>query len=411
MHRIVIYNSVVYTLAEVLNPGWLVVEQGKIVALGAGAVPEALLQDAQVIDARGAVLLPGFIDMHLHGALGYSVMDGDVASLAAIGSYLATQGVTGWLGSLMSASAEKIDALLAAYSAAKHNLHTQVQERVPAGGAGAEPPAASLAPLLGLHLEGPYLNKVVAGAQDPVVLRDPDPREYERWFATGLVRQVTVAPELPGAERLIRAAGAAGILVAVGHSVASYEVTQLAVAAGARQATHMWNAMAPLHHRNPGILGAILEDERVLCELIPDMVHVHPAIIRLSLAAKGYDGIVLVTDAERCAGLPEGRYMLDGADVVVGPDAVRLASGPLAGSTLSMARALRLVVERCGVPLERAWRMTSRNPARQLGLGSRKGELAVGYDADMVLLSTDLSDVVLTIAEGRIIFRNSSWRF
>ena len=247
--------------------------------------------------------------------------------------------------------------------------------------------------LAGVYLEGPFIARSRCGAHDPALLRDPDTAEFDRWLAAGRghVRMVTVAPELPGATELIRAAVSNGVVAAVGHTEASYEQTRAAFDAGATVATHLYNAMRPLNHRDPGPIAASLEDERVTVELIVDHVHVHPGAAKLVFAAAGAERVSLVTDAMSATGLGDGEYTLGDLRVRVSGGEARLAdTGAIASSTIVLPQAVRNAVEALGVDVPGAVRSASSVPAAALGLDGA-GRIAVGGRADLVVLDADLS--------------------
>ena len=331
--------------------------------------------------ARAAYVGPGLIDLHLHGSGGHDVMSGNPEDLAALARFLAAHGTTAFLATTLSATREALEAVARAAGAYPACKEAPTEDGT--GCIGAE--------FLGLHLEGPYLNPAKAGAQAPGVLRPLDLDEVGRLqqLSGGLVRLLTLAPELARREDL-RALRSQGIRLSAGHSAATYAEAQEAFAAGVDQGTHLFNAMPPLGHREPGLAGAILEAPGVYAQLILDFAHVHPAVARLAIRAKGPDETLLITDALALSGLPPGRYTWDGRPVEVRPDAIHLVAGPLAGSNLTLLRAVRNAVS-LGLPLADAWRMASLTPARALGLDGRKGRLAPGCDADLLLLGVDLA--------------------
>jgi N-acetylglucosamine-6-phosphate deacetylase len=315
-------------------------------------------------------------------------MDATPQALHDMARFYATHGVTAFLATTMTAP----DA---------------ATRRALENAAGCVGPMADGATLLGVHLEGPYLNVKMKGAQDGQYIRRADPAVYTDWLNIGVIRQITVAPEFPENQAFIRDGVARGINVSLGHTAATYEDVQHAVSLGARQATHTFNAMTGVHHRNPGTAGAVLSMDEITCELIADTIHVHPAILKLVVRAKGTDRVVLITDAIMGAGMPDGQYELGGQAVTVANNTATLADGTLAGSVLTMDRALRNVLAATGLSLAEAWPMTSANAARQIGIEDRKGRLAAGYDADIVLLDAQ-HQVALTLAQGRVLYRTSS---
>ena len=372
-----IRNGRILTPAGELRGQELVVADGRIAALrGPGE------DGGEILDAQGLLLAPGLIDLHVHGALGCDVMDATPAALTTMAHYFAQHGVTSWLPTTMSASREAIVAVLDAVAACP------------------QPPDG--AQHLGVHVEGPYLNSAWRGAQALAALRLPDPEEYDAWLRSGVVRLITLAPELPGADRLIDAGRRQGIEFAIGHSGADYETVLAAAERGLGQATHTFNGMAGLHHREPGTLGAVLDDDRILAQLIGDGLHVHPAMMRLLLRAKGLARVLLISDAMRATGLGDGDFELGGQAVTVRGGAARTLEGALAGSTVTLDEILRRVMRHAGLSLAHALPMASVVPAAALGLAGRKGTLQPGADADFILLD-DAAQVRLTMVAGRVV--------
>jgi N-acetylglucosamine-6-phosphate deacetylase len=260
------------------------------------------------------------------------------------------------------------------------------------------------ATILGAHLEGPYLNPAKSGAQDLDHIRRANRQEALEFLDTGLVRLLALAPEYDENLWLVEECVRRGICVAIGHTAADYAMVQAAVERGARQVTHCYNAMTGLNHRQPGTVGAAMVFPELCCELIADNIHVHPLAQKILLDVKGLEGVVLVTDAIRGAGLPEGEYALDDRRVLIRDGSVRLPDGTLAGSILTMELALKNIQAATGRSLADLWGLASRNPARQIGISASKGSLEVGKDADLVLLDEDYI-VHLTVVEGEIVYR------
>ena len=373
-----IRNGRILTPEAELRGQELVVADGRIAAL---RYPGE--DGGEILDAQGLWLAPGLIDLHVHGALGCDVLDATQTALTTMAHYFAQHGVTSWLPTTMSASREAIVAVLDAVAACP------------------QPPDG--AQHLGVHVEGPYLCSAWRGAQVLAALRLPDPQEYGTWLRSGVVRLITLAPELPGADRLIDAGRRLGIEFAIGHSGADYETVLAAAERGLRQATHTFNGMAGLHHRAPGTLGAVLDDDRILAQLIGDGLHVHPAMIRLLLRAKGTERVILISDAMRATGLGDGDFELGGQAVTVRGGAARTLDGALAGSTVTLDEILRRVMRHAGLSLAQALPMASAVPAAALGLAGRKGTLQPGTDADLILLD-DEAQVRLTMVAGRVVY-------
>jgi N-acetylglucosamine-6-phosphate deacetylase len=311
-------------------------------------------------------LIPGLIDTHVHGGGGAQCNTSDPDEVAAVAAFHASHGTTSLLATIVSAGVDELESSLRAIRAAG---------------------------VLGAHLEGPFLNRRRSGAMEPESFLEPSASVLERLLGAGggCVSMMTVAPESPGALEVIAALAGRGVVASLGHSDASYESAGAGVRAGARSVTHLFNAMAPLHHRRPGLLGAALDLDELSCELICDGAHVDPVAMRLALRAKGVGGLRLVTDAISAAGLRDGEYRLGDAPVVVRDGCATLDGGDvIAGSTLTMDAALANAVRWLGVTVEEAVAMASANPARLLGLEHRKGAIAAGYDADLVVLDADL---------------------
>jgi N-acetylglucosamine-6-phosphate deacetylase len=363
--------------------GWLLAQDGRIADYGAGPAPD--VQAERTLHVAGGILLPGFIDIHAHGGAGHEVMDATPEALRAIGRFYAAHGVTGYLATTWTAPLPAITAALGAIAAAM------------AG----EPDGARL---LGAHLEGPYISPGQAGAQDARHIRAADLHEMEALLASGVVRLVTLAPEIAGSAALIALCRERGVTVSAGHTAATYDEMVAAVAMGLSQTTHTYNAMGRFHQREPGVIGAALDLPGLRCEVIADGLHVHPAALRLLWRARGPGGVMLVTDAVRGAGLDEGAtYEQDGRTVTVRAGAARLGDGTLAGSTLTMDAALRHLLVWTGAALDEAWRASSLTPAQAIGLGAQTGSIARGKDADLVLLDAGLR-VMATIVGGCVVF-------
>ena len=368
-----------------LETGWLETRGTKIFGLGPGAPPSPD-PDVTRIDGRGLTLLPGFIDVHNHGALGHEVMDADDGGLTKIARFLATHGVTSFLPTTWTAPPDRTLAALESIAEAMRR-----------------PREPGTARVLGAHMEGPYLNPVRAGAQDPAHMRPPEPGELDRYLALGIVRLMTLAPELPAYADVLDELVRRGITASAGHTDATYAHMVAAVERGVRHATHTFNAMRPLHHRDPGTVGACLTIDALRCELIADGHHVAPVVMDVLLRARGAGGVVLVTDAVRPTGLPEGVHRLDDRTVEVRGGTVRLPGGGLAGSVLTLDRGLRNLALASGREPAALWRTASANAAESIGVADRKGRLEAGLDADLVLVADDVT-VQATVVEGEVAF-------
>jgi N-acetylglucosamine-6-phosphate deacetylase len=355
---------------QLCRPGWVQTSGRLITACGAGRPP----QTADV-DLPDSVVVPGFIDMHVHGGVGASYTDANTDDIARAATFHVRHGTTTTLASLVTAAPAELIAGVRALA-----------EAIRLG-----PPGT----IVGIHLEGPWLSPARCGAHDHTRMRDPDRAEIDTVLAAGAgaIRMVTVAPELPGSDEAIRRFLDAGVVVAVGHTDATYEQTQQAVALGATIGTHLFNAMPPLDHREPGPALALLQDPRVTVELIADGVHVHPAVLHAVIEAVGPDRVAVVTDAIAAAGCDDGAFRLGAVaiDVVSGVARVH-GTSTIAGSTATMDRLFRAVAalgSDSDAGLAAAVQMTSATPARALGL-NRVGNLRAGYDANLVVLDRDL---------------------
>jgi N-acetylglucosamine-6-phosphate deacetylase len=353
----------IVTPARDFAPGWLHVEDDRIVDGGPG-----LPSRAADVDLGTATLVPGFVDAHVHGGGGASFTEATDRALTTVVEAHLAQGTTTMMASLVTDTVPALESTVRA-------LADATREGV----------------LAGVHLEGPWLSRHHAGAHDVSLLRDPAAPDVQRLLEAGdgVVRMVTVAPELPGGLDAIRRVVGAGVVAAVGHTDATYDVARAALDAGASVGTHLFNAMRGLHHREPGPPTALLEHPDAFVELVSDGVHVHPAVLRLAMNAKPHQAL-LVTDAMAAAAAEDGEYRLGPMAVQVRDGVARLAgSGAIAGSTLTMAAAVRYAVQVAGLPLPDVVRAATTTPATMLGL-SRVGALRPGYRADLVALDEDL---------------------
>lgn len=350
-------------------PDALVLIEGETLAFAGPAREAEIPHGAEQIDASGKYVLPGLIDTHVHGTHGDDVMLSGAEGIRRISARFPQYGTTAWLPSTISARhGELLEAI---------RWCVEAQQ---AQGDGAE--------IVGLHVEGPYINLKRKGAQPAEGIRDPDLGEVEELLqaAEGQMRVMTLAPELPGALDLIRLLVGRGVIASIGHTDATYEEALAGIKAGATHATHLFNAMRPLHHRDPGVIAACLNEPEVLAEVIPDGVHLDPRIVRLALRTKGPDRAALITDAFSATGLPEGEHTLGPHRVIVKGPLCTLEDGTIAGSILTMERAVRNAMEFAQVSLVDAVRMATLIPARVAGCAERKGSLERGKDADVILL-------------------------
>jgi N-acetylglucosamine-6-phosphate deacetylase len=385
--RLLIHNARLFTPNHPGLLGWLLIESGLIRAIGFGNTPD-FSNDVSVksLDAQGNNLLPGFIDLHVHGAMGHEVMDASPSGLEEMARFYASHGVSSFLATTWTADGPSI-----------MNALELVEEM--------KGPMQGGATLLGVHLEGPYLNPARCGAQDVNLIRRAEKEEALEFLDTGVIRLLALAPEYDENLWLIDECVRRGITVSAAHTTANYEQMQRAMEHGVTQLTHSYNAMQGLGHREVGTIGAAMTIPQIQCELIADNIHVHPAAQKILVDVKGTSGVILVTDAIRAAGLGEGEYILDERSIHIQKGAVRLADGTLAGSVLTMERALQNVCSATGRSLAEIWRMSSLNAARAIGVSSQKGSLEVGKDADLVLLDQSFN-VNLTIVKGETVYSN-----
>jgi N-acetylglucosamine-6-phosphate deacetylase len=364
----------------------VVIEDGHIVEVGSRQARE-VPGNARQLDFAGLTLAPGFIDIHVHGGAGHDVMEASDDALSAIERHMAKHGVTGYLATTVTAPTDRILRALDHLGQSIRERSRQPQGAVP----------------LGIHLEGPFISHAKRGVHPPENLVPPSPERLDAfWQASlGSIRMMTVAPEMPGAIETIHHARGLGIHSSLGHSDANYDQAQAAIAAGADHATHTFNAMRALDHRDPGILGAVLSDDAVTADIIVDGIHVHPSVVQLFLRAKGAARAVLITDAISAAGMPDGRYRLGAMEVDVKGGRCEY-QGRLAGSVLTLDRAVRNVMSFAAWSLQQAVRLATLNPAQVLGAGHERGEVAPGRIADMVVLTGE-GHVAGTIVAGNLV--------
>ncbi len=376
-----------------LAPGTVVFGNGVIQTIAAGEVPagtdptDAVRVDI-VHDVTGRIVAPGFVDTHVHGGLGANFMTADAAAGTRISRWLAAGGVTACLATTVSVEATQLHQTLAGLASLRGRL---------AGGLGIE--------LLGIHVEGPFLAPAQHGAHRREHLRLPSAAAVDALLEAGddAIQVVTLAPELPDGMDTVARLADAGVHPSLGHSGASYQQAKAAIGRGLDRAAHLFNALPPVHHREPGPVPALLTDPRVRCELIGDGVHVAPEMLRFALDVAGWERLMLVSDGCDTSGLPLGRQRRwDGTEVEVTENAVRTPAGTLAGSLTRVGDAVRTVVRDGGISLSDALRMASAVPAEALGLADR-GRLTPGRMADIVVLDSDLR-VHTTYVRGEVIF-------
>ncbi|MDR7314539.1 N-acetylglucosamine-6-phosphate deacetylase [Brevibacillus nitrificans] len=386
MNQTIALRGTVLANGEEIENGLVVVEGGTIQFAGeADTYREAL--PAEVIEVAEGWIAPGFIDLHMHGINGCDTMDGTPESLQEISRALTRFGVTTFLATTMTAPYGELETAL-------ENIAQQ--KRV--GLAGAQ--------VAGIHLEGPWINPRYKGAQKEENIAIPTLDAVRHFYekAEGLIKVVTIAPEQPEALEAIAWLKDRGVIVSAGHTGASFAQAAEAVEAGVRHFTHCFNAMTGLHHREPGVVGAAMYHEQLSTELIADGIHVHPAVMRILYRVKTAERLALVSDSMRAAAMGEGTYDLGGQEVHVQGQEAKLADGTLAGSILTLNRAVGNMVTLSKVPLPEAIEMASLTPATILGIADRKGRLATGYDADIVILDKAFQ-VQATFVAGQNVYR------
>ncbi len=345
---------------------------------------ETVPEGAEIIDAKGRYVAPGLVDIHIHGYLGEDTSDGSVEGIRKMAEGIVKNGVTAWLPTTMTVS---YDDLRRAFNAVRTLMDKKNNPR------GAQ--------IMGVHAEGPFINPSKKGAQAVEYIRPADaPFLIEN---SDVIRIVTIAPEMPGALDCIReVTEKTNILVSMGHTAANYETAKAGIEAGVRHATHLFNAMTPLNHRDPGVVGASLADDRVSTELIADTFHISPDLFGLVAKVKG-DNLILITDCTRAGGLADGEYTLGGQPIFVKGIECRLADGTIAGSVLKLNNAVRNMREHTNLPLEQIVRMASINAAKCIGLDKTKGSLEAGKDADIILADENFA-VSETIIAGETVW-------
>ncbi|MFB3881692.1 MAG: N-acetylglucosamine-6-phosphate deacetylase [Armatimonadota bacterium] len=380
--RTIIKNGKVITPLETMENADVLIEDGRILAVGPG-----LGTADEVIDAAGQIVAPGYVDVHIHGSAGHDTMDGTREAIEGIARFIATRGVTSFCPTTLT---QPTDAIMASVRAVYECMENGIE-------GGAQP--------LGVHLEGPCIDVKMKGAQPEQHIVSGAAIDYRRFFSLGNIRLITLAPEIAENRDLITFARSQGAAVVVGHSSAEYEDLVAAVKLGVNHATHTFNQMGGLHHRKPGTVGGVLLLDDIYAEFIADGVHTHPAIIDMIVRLKGPGRAVAITDAISGAGMPDGNYELGGQPIVVKEGAVRLGDGRLAGSALTLDQGVRNIVKFTRASIADAIRMATLTPARSIGLANRKGSIEPGKDADLIILDRDLN-VVSTMVGGEVVYKS-----
>lgn len=384
----VLQNAKIITPFRIVEPGSIVVEGKQIVNMGKNS-DVAIPSEAKVYDMHGMMVVPGFVDLLVHGGNGAGFADDDDPNaLQKISEFFFQHGTTGLLASLFSKKMELLK-----------NDMTRLADYIE---------QHSDSNIWGIHMEGPFINPAIKGAHKIEYLWEPNVDMWNELYESsrGHIKLMTISPELPGNMEVIRKASSQGVVPSIGHTLALYDDIEKAIDNGAAHVTHMFNAMRPFHHREAGIMVAALLRNELKVELIADAIHVHPIVMKLLHNIKGSGGIILVTDAIRASGMPDGEYHFMDQKIIVKNKKAYLENGTLAGSTLTMEEAVKTMVKEVGVPITDAVRMASLNGAKVLGVEHKKGILAVGKDADLVVLD-DTFVVHATIYEGRVRFQRN----
>jgi len=378
-------SKTLYTPLRKIDDALVSVENGAVVSV-ASRTDSAGAQNKATIDFGDCVIVPGFFDIHVHGGVNCDVMRGSTDEMNKFEIFMARHGVTSYFPTTVTASQE-------ATLSALERLADRIEATEKDGAGRARP--------LGIHLEGPFLSHAKRGVHPPVDLVEPSVAAFDKLWqaARGHVRMITIAPELNGAEEVIAEATKRGVSVSIGHSDATLDQARRGVKAGARHATHTFNAMRPLDHRAPGILGEVLTNNQLSADVIADGIHVDPTVVDLLFRVKGIENLVLITDAISATGMPDGRYQLGTLEVEL-KDGRCLRDGNLAGSALTMDRAVRNVMKFAGLDLRQAVRAASMNPAKAVGI--KKGTIEPGVDADFVVL-TPTGEVRATVVKGVVV--------
>lgn len=378
--------SEIYTEDGIINNGCIIVDNDRITKIGF----KADYGNIDVIDLSKYKIIPGLIDIHIHGAKGYDTMDSSYEALNEISKYLAQNGVTGFLPTTVTADWERIK------EAAK-NIYKTKEKGVDG------------ASIIGSYIEGPFITEKNKGAHPAKFIRRIDNKEIDDLIheANGSIKVITIAPEKQDALELINNLNFKGIKVSIGHTNATFDETKCAVQNGANIAVHAFNGMRGLHHREPGVVGAVLTIDEIYAELIADFIHVHPEVIKILVKCKGPDKISLISDCMRAGGLDDGEYKLGELEVIVKDSVPRLPSGELAGSTFKIINGIENMIKKVGVnPLD-AVHMASWVPAKILGIDDEYGSIKEGKKANLTIIDDDYN-VIMTIIDGNIVYKNNS---
>lgn len=387
---ILLKNAEIYLENEILSDGFVLLTDGKIAEIGTSeTLQQRTFENVKVITLeQGSKVIPGFIDVHIHGTGGADTMDSTPEALHTMAVHLPQEGTTSFLATTMTQSPENIVKAL-------QNVATYQKTHNDQG----------KAEVIGVHLEGPFINPNKKGAQPEEYILEPSVEIFKEWQkeAGGTIKLVTVAPEMPNGMEFIKYLSEHGVTASIGHTDSTFAQVKDAVTAGATQVTHLYNGMRGLHHREPGTAGAALLFDELKVELISDGIHICPEMIQLAIKVKGTDGALLITDAMRAKCLKNGLYELGGQPVIVGDGKATLEDGTLAGSILKMIDSVRNMLTFTNLTLHDLVKLASVNPAKQARVFDRKGSIEVGKDADIVVLNNDIT-IDMTICRGKIAY-------
>ncbi|MFL6559102.1 MAG: N-acetylglucosamine-6-phosphate deacetylase [Bacillus sp. (in: firmicutes)] len=389
INHILLKGIQIYSEGRVIEHGFIKINDGKIVEIGSIEDLEKENEFEIIELPKHYKAIPGLIDVHIHGVNGADTMDASKEALDIMVTALPKEGTTSFLATTMTQDGKQIENALI-------NAGQYIIDQQPKG----------KSEILGIHLEGPFVNPKRAGAQPIQYMIDPDTELFKKWqhLTNGNIKLVTLAPEQSGGYEMIRYLKANGVIASIGHSDATYEEVNEAIDAGANHVTHLYNQMRGLHHREPGVVGAAFLREELKAEIIVDGVHSRPEMVNLAFKQKRSDGLILITDSMRAKCLKNGMYELGGQEVIVQDGKAVLEDGTLAGSILRLGQAVKNIISYTGCSLEDAIEMASANPAKQLNIYDRKGSIALGKDADIVILDEDM-EVYMTICMGALAFK------